>query len=214
MSSLTNSSTIPYSFNSLQWRHTQTQSAHLITALACLFTRSKSLLILTQNFSPWLKNKMAGIYNLLWQSVCCTKWLASAISFGSLLFSAIVVLDSITYIDGMCNKVNYYFAHHLLTLFILKEYYEIVDEACPLSGFFSNTCWFFLQKCISNHETKQASKFQSDLSSNCFTINVWNILLTFSSVYFLILSYCFFLVSHFTQVCSVLICDILGLGLF
>ena len=30
----------------------------------------------------------------------------------------------------------------------------------------------FLQKCIYNHETKQASKFQSDPSSNCFTIDV------------------------------------------
>ena len=33
----------------------------------------------------------------------------------------------------------------------------------------------FLQKCISDHETKQASKFQSDPSSNCFTIDVWKI---------------------------------------
>ena len=42
----------------------------------------------------------------------------------------------------------------------LKEYYEIVGEGRPLSGFFPHTCWFFLQKCISNHEIKQASKFQ------------------------------------------------------
>ena len=46
----------------------------------------------------------------------------------------------------------------------LKEYYEIVGESCPLSA--------FLQKCISNHETKQSSKFQSDPSPNCFTIDV------------------------------------------
>ena len=58
--------------------------------------------------------------------------------------------------------------------FILKEYYEIVDEARPLSGFFPAHADFFLQKCISNHETKTkpASKCQSDPSSNCFTINV------------------------------------------
>ena len=48
-----------------------------------------------------------------------------------------------------------------MLLVSLKEYYEIVDEARPLSGFFPQTYWFFLQKCISNHETKQASKFQS-----------------------------------------------------
>ena len=44
----------------------------------------------------------------------------------------------------------------------LKEYYEIVDEAHPLSGFVPT-----------HHETKQASKFHSDPSSNCFTIDVW-----------------------------------------
>ena len=27
-----------------------------------------------------------------------------------------------------------------LTIFVLKEYYEIVDEARPLLGFFSHTC--------------------------------------------------------------------------
>ena len=58
----------------------------------------------------------------------------------------------------------------------LKEYYEIVEEARPLSGFFPHTCWFFVQKCISNHETKQSFKFQSDPSPNCFTIDdIWNI---------------------------------------
>ena len=43
----------------------------------------------------------------------------------------------------------------------------------PSIRIFSHKCWFCLQKCISNHETKQASKFPSDPSSNCFTINVW-----------------------------------------
>ena len=57
------------------------------------------------------------------------------------------------------------------TVLYLKEYYEIVDEARPLSGFFPTHADFFLRKCISNHETKQASKFQSDPSSNCFTID-------------------------------------------
>ena len=53
----------------------------------------------------------------------------------------------------------------------LKEYYEIVDEARPLSGFFP-THADFVTVCISNHETKQASKFQSDPSPNCFTIEI------------------------------------------
>ena len=47
----------------------------------------------------------------------------------------------------------------------LKEYYEIVDEARPLSGFVPTDADLF-RKCISNHETKQSSKFQSDPSSN------------------------------------------------
>ena len=53
----------------------------------------------------------------------------------------------------------------------LKEYYEIVGESRPLSAFFPNML-IVLQKCISNHETKQSSKFQSDPSPNCFTIDV------------------------------------------
>ena len=36
---------------------------------------------------------------------------------------------------------------------ILKEYYEIVDESRPLSGFVPTHADFILQKCISNHET-------------------------------------------------------------
>ena len=53
----------------------------------------------------------------------------------------------------------------------LKEYSEIVDEARPLSGFFPTHANFFTEM-HSNHETKQASKFQSDPSPNCFTIDV------------------------------------------
>ena len=52
----------------------------------------------------------------------------------------------------------------------LKEYYEIVDEARPLSRFFPTHADFFTE-CIFNHETKQASMFQSDPSSNSFTID-------------------------------------------
>ena len=66
----------------------------------------------------------------------------------------------------------------------------------------------FLQKCISYHKTKQSSKFQSDLSSNCFTIDVWKIIV----VKIIINSYCYlYLILH--KFCSVLTCDILGICL-
>ena len=70
---------------------------------------------------------------------------------------------------------------------VLKEYYEIVDEARPRSGFFLHTCWFFLQKCISNHETKQSSKFQS------WNINCWR------QQFISLLSYCFFCIAFYTS---------------
>ena len=101
-------------------------------------------------------------------------------------------------------------------LWLLKEYYEIVDEARPQSGFFSHTFWFFLRKFISNHETKQSSKFLSDPSPNCFTIDVWNIncwrqqFISYLS-YFIFCIACYGILHEF---CSVLRCDILGIGLF
>ena len=74
---------------------------------------------------------------------------------------------------------------------------------------FSPKMLIFLQKCIiSNHETKQSSKFQSDPSSNCFKIDVWKISCCIQQFNFLI----FLLASHFTQVLDVLTCDILGIG--
>ena len=60
--------------------------------------------------------------------------------------------------------------HQLLVK--LKEYYEIVDEARPLSGFSPHMLIFFYGNAFLIDETKQASKFQSDPSSNCFTIDV------------------------------------------
>ena len=52
-----------------------------------------------------------------------------------------------------------------------KEYYEIVNGSPPI-GIFLLHMHIILQKCISDHETKQSSKFQSDPSSNCFTIDI------------------------------------------
>ena len=54
----------------------------------------------------------------------------------------------------------------------------------------------FLRKCIFNHETKQASKSQSDPSTNCFKIDIWNIN-CWRQQFISYLSYCFF-VSHST----------------
>ena len=51
---------------------------------------------------------------------------------------------------------------------------------------------------ISTQETKQPSKFQSDPSSNCFTIDVFNNKMMNSSIYFL--TFLLLFVSHFTQV--------------
>ena len=39
-----------------------------------------------------------------------------------------------------------------ISLFKIKEYYEIVGESRPLSAFFPKHA-DFLQQCISNHET-------------------------------------------------------------
>ena len=88
-----------------------------------------------------------------------------------------------------------------LTGYSLKDMRSSMKHAL-YQDFFSHTCWFFLRKCISNHETK-ASKFQSDPSPNCFTIDVWNINCwrqQFIS-YFLIV----FLYLIFHEFCSVLI---------
>ena len=83
-------------------------------------------------------------------------------------------------------------SNHLLKK-SLKEYYEIVGESRPLSAFVPMR--IFWQKCISTHETKQYSKFLSDPSPNCFTIDVWNIN-CWRQQFISYLSYCVF-VSHF-----------------
>ena len=78
-----------------------------------------------------------------------------------------------------------------------KEYSEIVDETRPLSGYFLTDADFFLQKCKYNHETKQSSKFQSDLACNSL----------FS--YFLIV----ICISFYTKFWSIVTCEIWGIGL-
>ena len=84
----------------------------------------------------------------------------------------------------------------------LKEYYEIVGESRPPSAFYSPHMLICLQKCISNHETKQSTL---------------EILLTFNSL-FLIFLIVFFCIAFYGillhEFCSVLRCDIFGIGLF
>ena len=54
----------------------------------------------------------------------------------------------------------------------------------------------FLQKCIYHHETKQASKFLSDPSSNCFTIAVRKIN-CFMQQFIFLLSYLYLILHKF-----------------
>ena len=42
----------------------------------------------------------------------------------------------------------------------LNEYYEIVGESRPLSGFFPTHADFCIHKCISNHETSNPPSFR------------------------------------------------------
>ena len=110
------------------------------------------------------------------------------------LYSDCDNLDEFCNCSRVCRPSRPWVEHVESAPDYLKEYYEIVGESRPLSAFFPKHADFF-----SNHETKQSSKFQSDPSTNCFTINdVWNINCWLSTVHFL-LSY-FIFVSHFTQV--------------
>ena len=59
---------------------------------------------------------------------------------------------------------------------------------------------------------KQASKFQSDPRSNCFTIDIWIINIEFDSLFLTFSFNLLYLILH--KFCSVLTCDILVIGLF
>ena len=91
----------------------------------------------------------------------------------------------------------------------LKEYYEIGGESRPLSAFFPTHCGFFYRKAFLLMKL-------SDVSPNCFTIDVWNIN-CWCQQFISYLSYWFFLIAFYSilhEFCSVLRCDILGIGLF
>ena len=92
----------------------------------------------------------------------------------------------------------------------LRNIMRLSMKPALLSGFLPTHADF--TECISNHETKQTSKFQSDPSCNCFTIDVLNINGWLSTVYFLLSYFLLYRILH--KFCSVLRCDILGIGLF
>ena len=115
-----------------------------------------------------------------------------------------------------CRSTNYFIKSYvsqnisgieLGRMVIDDDRYYFRKWIAPLSGFFPTHADLFTAM-HSNHETKQSFKFQSDPSPYCFTIDVWKncLFLTF----ILVLLY---LILH-VEVCRVLICGILGIGLF
>ena len=84
------------------------------------------------------------------------------------------------------NKASYNITMHCAL--VLKEYYEIVGEPRPLSGFpYKVMLIFFYRNAFL---IMKLSNPPIDPSPNCFTIDVWKIKCWLSTVYFL-LSYCF-----------------------
>ena len=79
-----------------------------------------------------------------------------------------------------------FFLVNLVTNYCVEKIYKTDDS----------TIWP-IPVSMSTHETKQSSKFKSDPSPNCFTIDVRNIN-AFNSLFLTFFS--FFFVSHFTRV--------------
>ena len=78
---------------------------------------------------------------------------------------------------------------------VLKEYYEIVDEARPLSGFFPYRCWFVYRNAYSNHET--ISNLPSFRAIWAFHNQRWKNKLLHATLYFLIFLLLFFYFFYF-----------------
>ena len=154
---------------------------------------SRSFSLTSRSFSK--RDKVYSLFyiwcfdNLFWQQNNLSKW-----------------PFSVSQCSRFCKSITLYSV--IYNHYQLKEYYVIVGESRPLSAFFPQTCWFFSQKCISNHETKQSSKFQSDPSLKYKLLT--------STVYFL--SFLLFFPPNLYLILpkfwSVLTCDILGIGLF
>ena len=84
----------------------------------------------------------------------------------------------------------------------LKEYYEIIDEAHPLSGFFPTHGDFVYRNTFLIMKLGKPPSF----------IVIRALIASQSTFEIQLLSYCFlYLILH--EFCSVLICDILGIGL-
>ena len=109
-----------------------------------------------------------GLRLCTYRQAISVRWIDSLIYCIVSLNYLVCVIHVICRVDiNIISLITYLCSSHL------KEYYEIVDEARHLSG--------FLQKLIYNHATKQASMFLNNPSSNCFTIDVWNINSWFST---------------------------------
>ena len=114
--------------------------------------------ILTVNRVGQRGNKQNMTFSVLLCYVCPSTRLKHL----ELLHTQIDFVSYICYTYSQCHDRDYYRPFVCgIVLHFLKEYYEIVDEARPLSGFFSPThADFLLQKCISSHETKHIASFQ------------------------------------------------------
>ena len=110
-------------------------------------------------------------FNLLILFVILSGWWGVRGCVGVFVFLLLVKMDLNMRFTRMHTNIELYTNIYLKGILWDRRW-----SACALCrDFFPTHADLFLQKCISNHETKQASKFQNDPSSNCFTIDVWNI---------------------------------------
>ena len=105
-----------------------------------------------------------------------------------------------------------HFGFNLISLFVtlnrrLKGILWDCWKSPPSIRICSHTCWFVYGNTFL---IMKLTKFQSDPSSNCFTIDVWKIN-CYNSLFLTFLL--FFLYLILQKFCSVLTCDILGIGL-
>ena len=106
---------------------------------------------------------------------------------------------------NLYNKQKNYKKRYVHIYKTIKNVDNSVDESTgwdrqwspPSIVIFSHKCW-----CVYRiYKTTQSYKFQSDLSYNCFTIDVWKLNCYMQLFILLIIDYWLLLfVSHFTQV--------------
>ena len=115
----------------------------------------------------------------------------------------ITSLDISSYLDLSTDSVFATDREGLYKMLLIRHisYVTRSSEISHLAKYYFGICSHMLiclQKCVSNHETKQSSSFRlSDPSPNCFTNDVWNINYWLSTVFYFLI---FIFVSHFTRV--------------